>query len=195
MKCQKDMYPYNENNVCLVISGIDMDYAFSNEEFGKFSLRTSCIVSPNVRCIKEKIECFLNENEKIYAIYSLYYLKKWSSEKVIVLTNQSSTVWFVDYLLNDKNHPHLIKANNASEIFTYFINNKGVIPFFIKQQKIMESVIMTMEDISYGLYSDYEYIADFYNNEDESVNLNMEESDFIKRIENNYKDILSSLKK
>lgn len=69
MKCQKNMYPYNENNVCLVISGIDMDYAFSNEEFGKFSLRTSCIVSPNVRCIKEKNIMV----EEYYKAHKRYY--------------------------------------------------------------------------------------------------------------------------
>lgn len=195
MKCQKNIYPYNENNVCLVISGVNMDYAFSNEEMGTFSLRTSCVVSPNVRCIKEKIECFLNENEMIYAIYSLSYLRKWSAQKVINLAKTESSLWFVDYLLNGKNNPHLLKAKTTPEIFSYFINNKGVIPFFIKEQKIMESIIMTMEDISYGLYSDYEYIADFYNNEDEGVNINLEEVDFIKRIENNYKDILSSFKK
>lgn len=195
MKCQKNKYPYNEDNVCLVISGINMDYAFNNEDMGSFSLKTSCVVSPNTRCIKEKIECFLNENEIIYAIYSLSYLKKWSSQKIINLANAESPLWFVDYLLGEKNNPHLLKAKNAPEIFSYFINQKGVIPFFIKEQKIMESIIMTMEDISYGLYSDYEYISDFYNNEDESINIDLEEADFIKRIEKNYQEILSSLKK
>lgn len=195
MKCQKNIYPYNEDNVCLVISGINMDYAFNNEDMGSFSLKTSCVVSPNIRCIREKIECFLNENEMIYAIYSLSYLRKWSSQRIINLTDKESSLWFVDYLLAEKNNPHLIKSKNAPEIFSYFINHKGVIPFFIKEQKIMESIIMTMEDISYGLYSDYEYISDFYNNEDEGVNINLEEADFIKRIEKNYKEILSSLKK
>jgi len=195
MKCQKNKYPYNENNVCLVISGINMDYAFNNEDMGSFSLKTSCVVSPNTRCIREKIECFLNENEIIYAIYSLSYLRIWSSQKIINLADAESPLWFVDYLLGEQNNPHLLKSKNAPEIFSYFINQKGVIPFFIKEQKIMESIIMTMEDISYGLYSDYEYIADFYNNEDESVNINLEEADFIKRIEKNYQEILSSLKK
>ncbi len=195
MKCQKNKYPYNENNVCLVISGINMDYAFNNEDMGSFSLKTSCVVSPNTRCIREKIECFLNENEIIYAIYSLSYLRIWSSQKIINLADAESPLWFVDYLLGEQNNPHLLKSKNVPEIFSYFINQKGVIPFFIKEQKIMESIIMTMEDISYGLYSDYEYIADFYNNEDESVNINLEEADFIKRIEKNYQEILSSLKK
>lgn len=198
MKCKKSIYPYDDNNICLVISGINMDYAFDNSESGSFTLKSSCIVSPNIRCIKEKTECFLNKNEMIYAIYSLDFLKKWnmqSKEIICLSSDKNSVLWLTDYLLDGKNNPQVIKSKNVSEIFSYFINKKGVIPFFMKEVKVVDNVIMKMEDIKYGLYNDYEYISDFYNNEEESISLSLNDNNFLKRIEKNYKDIISSIKK
>jgi len=205
MKCQKENYPYSENDVFLVISGLDMDYALSSSESGSFTLSSCCMVSRNARCVRERKECFLNDYEKIYAIYSLNELKQWrekcvDKQSVIMLSknDQSSSIWYADYQIgnNLRSHPHVFKANSAVSVFSYLLTYKGVIPFFIKESTMMESVIMTMEDICCGLYPHYEYVSDFYNNEDEYLNKNLPESqaDLLKKLDEDYQKIIRNIK-
>lgn len=203
MKCQKESYPYSENDVFLVISGLDMDYALSSSDSGSFTLSSCCMVSRNARCVRERKECFLNDYEKIYAIYSLTSLKQWRKKcfeknEVITLSNnnESSSFWYADYQLENKigSHPHIFKATSAVSVFSYLLNHKGVIPFFIKESTMMESVIMTMEDVCIGLYPHYEYVSDFYNNEDEyNKNLPEEQTDFLKKLDEDYRKITRNI--
>lgn len=205
MKCQKENYPYSENDVFLVISGLDMDYALSSSDSGSFTLSSCCMVSRNARCVRERKECFLNDYEKIYAIYSLSELKQWrekclNKQSIITLSkdNESSSFWYADYQIDDKlhSHPHIFKASSAVSVFYYLLRYKGVIPFFIKENTMMESVIMTMEDICYGLYPHYEYVSDFYNNEDEYINKNLPETqtDLLKKLDEDYQNIIRNIK-
>lgn len=203
MKCQKESYPYSENDVFLVISGLDMDYALSSSDSGSFTLSSCCMVSRNARCVRERKECFLNDYEKIYAIYSLAALKQWrqkcfNKNEVIDLSKSEvqSSFWYADYQLDNKiiSHPHIFKAESAVAVFSYLLNHKGVIPFFIKESAMMESVIMTMEDICCGLYPHYEYVSDFYNNEDEyNKNLPEAQTDLLKKLDEDYRKITRNI--